>query len=661
MAKKQKDDEEILKSIIDKSTNITAIATAKLELSALQERKAAISAAIKPVLDVPQIIAQPTSEVASEALAGQPRKKGKAQKDDDVVTNIRKMREDIGKLSKDSAESKKLLESILETNQKYYENNNELINRLLIANGLLADKISAATKPTGVGVGGAAGGNGTVTPQEPDAGGGGLFGGLKWLFGGVGALKGLNALRKPPAVDVPKINAPDTPKLSARKKILELLKKGGKAALIIKGFLAAGLAAEWILAFFSSNEETQARMIEDALGYVPDWLEDWVSDNPDLAVMLGLQVPELAINAARAAKPITTVAKGTTEAFKGYTQLYRNFGVKPLAEGTKGVSQAAKSIWDTAKIGPAVVDTTDELRSASKIKTGLKTAKQFAVVTKETIGKAVTKAISDDAAKIGAKGIPVVGLGLAGLMAGLRAWQGDMYGAGLELLGGAVSLVPGVGTAASVAINAKLMADDLYEHFYGIRPNKETDEALRSKRWNEIYDTTLEYINEQTSKAMSMMSTDTPVSDIGASDNFAAAIAEETGGQVSVDSSVPIVGRGQYLEQQKQQTMPTVSPPAPVQTPNISVIPVAPVQTPRSSVVQPVPTQKITEEQINTIGNGSSTGQNNIVVRQGDTINNVTNNNTAGGGAAGGVSGSPSKIPSPFDYLLYGDVFNWGN
>lgn len=648
MARQQRDDVDVLKSIIDKSTNKTAIAAAKLELSALQERKAAISAAIKPVLDVPQIIAQPTSESVSEAIAGQPRKKGKAQKDDDVVTNIRKMREDINKLSKDSAESKKLLESILETNQKYYENNNELINRLLIANGLLADKISAATKPTGVGVGGAAGGDGTVTPQEQNPGGGGLLGGLKWLFGGAGVLKGLSSLRKPPVVDVPKVNAPDTPKLSARKKVLQLLKKGGKTAAIVAGFLAAGLAAEWIIAFFSSNEEIQARMIEDALGYVPDWLEDWVSDNPDLAVMLGLQVPELAINTARAAKPLSTVVKGTTEAFKGYAQLYKGFTAKPMAQGVKGVSQAASGVWDAARIGPAVVDTTDELRSASKIKTGLRATKQAVVITKDTIGKAVVKAVSDDAAKIAGKKLPFVGLGLAGIMAGLRAWQGDLYGAKLELLSGGLSIVPGVGTAGSVAVDAKLMADDLYEHFYGIRPNMETDEALRAKRWNEIYDTTLEYIKEETSKAMSMMSTDTPVSDIGASDNFAAAIAEETGGQVSVDSSVPIVGRGQYLEQQKLQTSPSVSSPAPAQTPS-------------SVVVQPIPTQKITEEQINTIGSGSSTGQNNIVVKQGDTINNVTNNNTAGGGAAGSVSGSPSKIPSPFDYLLYGDVFNWGN
>ena len=85
-------------------------------------------------------------------------------------------------------------------------------------------------------------------------------------------------------------------------------------------------------------------------------------------------------------------------------------------------------------------------------------------------GKAAEKSIGKVAAKVAGKTIlkslvkkiPVIGLiAGAGFAAG-RALRGDFAGAGMELASGAASLVPGIGTAASLGIDAALAAKDIH-------------------------------------------------------------------------------------------------------------------------------------------------------------------------------------------------------
>lgn len=84
-------------------------------------------------------------------------------------------------------------------------------------------------------------------------------------------------------------------------------------------------------------------------------------------------------------------------------------------------------------------------------------------------GKGAAKLGAKGALKLGAKGIgksiakKIPGIGLiAGLGFGIdRLMKGDMLGAGGEVLSGLASLVPGIGTAASVGIDAALMARDI--------------------------------------------------------------------------------------------------------------------------------------------------------------------------------------------------------
>ena len=93
-----------------------------------------------------------------------------------------------------------------------------------------------------------------------------------------------------------------------------------------------------------------------------------------------------------------------------------------------------------------------------------KTARKVAAKAAEkTTAKAVTKATAKAAGKTALKKIPFVGLAAGMFFAADRALHGDFVGAGMEAVSGAASCIPGVGTAASVAIDMALGAKDLHD------------------------------------------------------------------------------------------------------------------------------------------------------------------------------------------------------
>ena len=98
--------------------------------------------------------------------------------------------------------------------------------------------------------------------------------------------------------------------------------------------------------------------------------------------------------------------------------------------------------------------------------TAVKASKTVTREGLEAAGKAVTKEGTEQLAKKGtakllAKKLPLVGLVLGTTFAIDRAAKGDMAGAAMEFLSGAAATVPGWGTAASVAIDAGLIAKDV--------------------------------------------------------------------------------------------------------------------------------------------------------------------------------------------------------
>jgi len=94
----------------------------------------------------------------------------------------------------------------------------------------------------------------------------------------------------------------------------------------------------------------------------------------------------------------------------------------------------------------------------------LKMARAGAVPTAAAGGAAATAgaaskmgALAKGAGKVGLRSLPLIGLGI-GLYSGIgRLMEGDVLGAGLDIGGGALAMIPGIGTAASVGINAGAM------------------------------------------------------------------------------------------------------------------------------------------------------------------------------------------------------------
>jgi hypothetical protein len=124
-----------------------------------------------------------------------------------------------------------------------------------------------------------------------------------------------------------------------------------------------------------------------------------------------------------------------------------------------GVSIAADAATTLGGALKSLTDAVLAIKGASTLtKVGTK-------ATEKAVGKAAGKAAGKVAGKaIGKsliKKVPVLGL-IAGLGFGLqRLMEGDFIGAGGEVLSGAASMIPGPGTAASIALDAGLAARDI--------------------------------------------------------------------------------------------------------------------------------------------------------------------------------------------------------
>jgi len=151
--------------------------------------------------------------------------------------------------------------------------------------------------------------------------------------------------------------------------------------------------------------------------------------------------------------------------------------------GVKGLRRLASRKIGRSKIGrlagrkvapKAVAKTAEKVASKAIAQTAEKVAPKAVAKTAEkvaskaiaqTAGKAATKTVAKTAGKsllkAGLKKIPFVGAGAGALFAAQRAMQGDFLGAGLELVSGISSIIPGLGTAVSVGADALLAAKDI--------------------------------------------------------------------------------------------------------------------------------------------------------------------------------------------------------
>ena len=188
------------------------------------------------------------------------------------------------------------------------------------------------------------------------------------------------------------------------------------------------------------------------------------------------------------------------------------------------------------KVGSALV-MTPMLASvgASAIKDGVSTAaKSAGSVIKSgasvaasaggSVAKTVAGGMAGTSAKTVLKKIPVIGA-LAGLGFGAsRLIGGDVTGAGMEVLSGLASVVPGIGTAASLGIDAALIARDA-----GVFDKKsqeiETARNIKSEALNEATRERDELVAKTSSNVIMDNSTTNNVSSSG-------------GGGVSISSPI---------------------------------------------------------------------------------------------------------------------------
>jgi hypothetical protein len=195
--------------------------------------------------------------------------------------------------------------------------------------------------------------------------------------------------------------------LSAARGALGGIKNIGLNALKLGGGAVAGLAATGAVKTASAASNV-ASNVKNTMASMPDRIKGVGSAIPDkLPKMPSISVPP---KMPSVMDKITAPAKGVGAKISGLASKVTGKGAASVA--TKGAATAGK----TASKG---------------------------------LGKSLLKKI------------PGVGL-IAGLGFGAqRAFSGDFSGAGLEVLSGLTSIIPGLGTAASTAIDAGLVAKDM--------------------------------------------------------------------------------------------------------------------------------------------------------------------------------------------------------
>jgi len=146
-----------------------------------------------------------------------------------------------------------------------------------------------------------------------------------------------------------------------------------------------------------------------------------------------------------------------TGAFKGVKNFAKSF--TRVKDPGKAHTQALKENAKRSKVAGTAGETGAK-KTAEKVGTkGAEKAGTKAVTKTATkgTGKAVGKAVG----KSLLKKIPGLGLLFGAGFAVSKAMAGDFTGAGMELASGAMSIVPGIGTAGSVAMDAAIMARDM--------------------------------------------------------------------------------------------------------------------------------------------------------------------------------------------------------
>lgn len=118
----------------------------------------------------------------------------------------------------------------------------------------------------------------------------------------------------------------------------------------------------------------------------------------------------------------------------------------------------------------------------------------------KTVAKTAGKNILKGAGKSALKKVPFLGLGAGLLFGAQRAMKGDYMGGMMEVASGGLSMIPGLGTAASIGMDAAIMGRDVYKETNkgGNKPNTPVGKPVivppKTGLGNPPSDSTKEYI-----------------------------------------------------------------------------------------------------------------------------------------------------------------------
>lgn len=236
---------------------------------------------------------------------------------------------------------------------------------------------------------------------------------------------------------------------------------------------SAAIASSDLLALGSELETLKNNIQELALDTVLDTLginvEDAGSTLVDAIRTLSNKIAE-SDNALDLAKDAARSGLGTTAALVGGGYVAGKVGARVLGgKGTgsrataRGGSKIGRLFSTTKSVGGALAATakTKGLRGMmASIPAGAATIMDRLSSAPGAGAAAAAKGGAKGVGKAIAKRLPGLGLILGLAAAGDRLMDGDFLGAGIDVLSGVTSLVPGLGTAASVGLDATNYARD---------------------------------------------------------------------------------------------------------------------------------------------------------------------------------------------------------
>ena len=226
------------------------------------------------------------------------------------------------------------------------------------------------------------------------------------------------------------------------------------------GNLAAGFLADKALTWLSNNQEAVTGFFK--------FLQD---HGKKLLIGLGVLVGgALAVTLVKKVIGVIKFIKGAIKGIQGAAKFVTSIIKKlpKIPNVAKNVGKFFGNLGKNAKnIGKVVTGGVKNIGKGvmSAGKAGLKGVKNTVKATKaiaKTGGKGLMKGLGKFGGKSFLKKIPIVGLGLGAAFAAGRLLSNppDWMGAALELGSGAASMIPGVGTAVSLAMDAGTMVRD---------------------------------------------------------------------------------------------------------------------------------------------------------------------------------------------------------